>query len=335
MPEWAFPQWTNVMKVFLFALIAASLLRTRKHVDSLVWILVLSVGFYGVKGGLFTLRTGGGEKVMGPPGSSFVSDNNAISVALIMVIPLMYYLSTIVSRRWMKLGMYGAMVLSGLAVLGSQSRGAFLASAAATLFLWLKSEKKIMVGILLALLIPLAIGYMPESWEKRMWSTQTYDEDYSAQGRLNSWAMAINLATDRPLVGGGFEMYTGWVFAKYAPNPTDVHSAHSIYFQMLGEHGYVGLFLFLSLGVVSWWTARRVIKASRNRPDCAWAGVLAKSIQVSLVGYAVGGAFVNISYWDVPYYEMLILMIVYNLVSAVKPKLDQSGIRQKSNLAIT
>ncbi|HKA43516.1 MAG TPA: putative O-glycosylation ligase, exosortase A system-associated [Burkholderiales bacterium] len=318
MPDAAADQWVNVMKVFIFALVAAALLRTRKHIHSLVWVLVGSVGFYGVKGGLFTLTTGGGEKVFGPPGSSFISDNNAIAVALTMVIPLMYYLSTTLPRTWMKLATYGAMGLSGIAVLGSQSRGAFLAIGVTTLFLWLKSDKKILTGLLLVILIPVAIGFMPETWEKRMKTTETYDEDMSAQGRLNSWQAAINIANDRPLVGGGFELYSYKVWAKYAPNPLFLNTAHSIYFQMLGEHGWLGLALFLTLGFMTWVTAGRIVRASRNRPDCAWAVTLAKSIQVSLIGYASGGAFVNISYWDLPYYEVLIVMVAYQLV-APKP----------------
>ena len=59
-------------------------------------------------------------------------------------------------------------------------------------------------------------------------------------GRINSWHMAFNVANDRPLVGGGFELYTPKTFARYAPNPEAIHSAHSVYFQILGEHGYVG-----------------------------------------------------------------------------------------------
>ena len=86
-----------------------------------------------------------------------------------------------------------------------------------------------------------AIMFMPDVWETRMSTIETYEEDGSAMGRINAWTMAYNLANARPIVGGGFEIYTRRMFQQYAPDPEDVHSAHSIYFQMLGEHGYVGL----------------------------------------------------------------------------------------------
>ena len=149
-----------------------------------------------------------------------------------------------------------------------------------------------------------------------MRSMENYEADASAQGRINSWTMAYNLANARPIVGGGFEIYTRRTFQEYAPNPEDVHSAHSIYFQMLGEHGYVGLFLFLTLGLMGWVTARRVIARSRTVPENAWAGQLARSIQVSLIGFGVGCAFVNISYWELQYYELVLLVAAYKLVTA-------------------
>lgn len=126
--------------------------------------------------------------------------------------------------------------------------------------------------------------------------------------------MAINVANDRPLVGGGFELYTRRVFAKYAPDPLDVHAAHSIYFQILGEHGYVGLVFFIAIGFVGWLNASRIIRLSGSNAEHAWAGELARMIQVSLIGFAIGGLFVNIAYWENLYYEILAIMVVHNLM---------------------
>ena len=133
-------------------------------------------------------------------------------------------------------------------------------------------------------------------------------------GRINAWRMAMNLANDRPLVGGGFEIYTPSVFARYAPNPDDLHAAHSIYFQMLGEHGYVGLMLFLLLWYLVWRDAGWIIKHSKDRSELQWALDLARMIQVSLVGYAVGGAFLSLAYYDVPCNLLVALVLTRRLV---------------------
>jgi probable O-glycosylation ligase (exosortase A-associated) len=230
--------------------------------------------------------------------------------------------------------MYGAMMLSGMAILGSQSRGAFLGVVVMVAFLWFKGKQKILSAIVLLPVAVLAIGFMPPQWMARMDSIGNYEEDSSAQGRLNAWKMAFNLANDRPLVGGGFELYTPSTFARYAPNPDDLHAAHSVYFQMLGEHGYVGLILFLSLGIACWMKARWIIRLSRDSPGYAREADLARAIQVSLVGFSVAGAFVNIGYWDFLYYEIVILMGTYQHVAeSVARKQSEDTFESKPGVA--
>lgn len=328
--ELATPRLIEVLKVFLFVHVAAMVLHTRKHLEWMLWVIVISVGFFGVKGGIFTILSGGGGRVYGPPGDSFLSDNNAISVALIMVIPLMYYLRTTVSSAWIRHALLGSMVLSGMAILGTYSRGGFLAAAAMLMFLWLKSRKKILFALMVIPLVPVGVTLMPERWFDRMNTISTYQEDTSALGRINAWKTAMNIAADRPLVGGGFELYTEATFARYAPVPEDVHAAHSVYFQMLGEHGYVGLALFLGLGLAAWLTARRTIALGKSRPDLEWAAQLARAFQVSVVGYAVGGTFVNICYWDLMYYEIVIVMVAHRLVCAAAASTEASTPRRPS-----
>lgn len=315
-PAAATDRLSEVLKVFLMVLVSAMVLRTRKQLDWMIWVIVISVGFFGAKGGAFTLLTGGGSRVYGPPGDSFLTDNNAIAVALIMVVPLMYYLRGESKSMWIRHGLLAAMLLSGIAVLGTYSRGGLVAACAMLMFLWFKSGRRVWFAVLLIPLVPLAITAMPDQWFDRMNTISTYEQDASAMGRINAWKTAINIANDRPLVGGGFELYSDTTFAKYAPDPDDLHSAHSVYFQMLGEHGYVGLLIFLSLGLAAWSTARRTIAIARTKPGYAWAGNLARAFQVSLVGYAIGGTFVNIGYWNLIYYEIVIVVVAWRLASA-------------------
>lgn len=326
---WGLYRWQEVMKIFFVLLISAAVIKTRQHVVWMIWVIAISIGFFGVKGGIFTILGGGSSRVYGPPGGTFISDNNSIAVAIVMVIPLMYFLRTLVTSKWQKLAILGAMGLNFMAILGTQSRGALFAVSAMVAFLWLKSRNKFVLGILMVALIPVAIGFMPSNWTDRMKTIETYQQDSSAMGRINAWRMAINVANDRPLIGGGFELYTRRVFAKYAPDPLDVHAAHSIYFQILGEHGYVGLVLFFAIGFVGWRNASRVIKLSGTNTEHAWAGELARMIQVSLIGFAAGGLFVNIAYWENLYYEILAIMVVHSLLvsseaqSAVSRKREQ------------
>jgi len=312
-PDDPMPALNKVLKIMVMTLVVSMLVKTRKDIEMLVWAIVISLGFYGVKGGLFTIRSGGAYRVWGPMGT-FIEGNNEIALALIMVVPLMMYLVPLISNRWGKRAMWLAAGLCALASLGSYSRGAAVALAAMLGFLWLKSNDKLKLGALLLVLAPLALVFMPEQWHARIDTINTYEQDSSAMGRINAWRMAINLAGDHPLFGGGFTIYNKFIFQLYAPVPDDIHAAHSIYFQVLGEHGYVGLALFLLMYLVVWRNGRWVARHADKIPELEWATRLVRMLQVSLVGFMVGGAFLSLAYFDVPYYIMVIMVATRLLV---------------------
>ena len=175
------------------------------------------------------------------------------------------------------------------------------------LFLWLKSTSKLKTGLAIALLAPVILLSMPEEWTGRMHSINNYEEDESAQGRLNAWEFAVNVANQFPL-GGGPGIFSPDSFLKYAPNPETFHVAHSIYFQMLGEHGWLGLALFLALHFYTWRTGTRVIRHCKDKPDLDWAVKLARMCQVSQIGYLTAGAFLTLAYYDLAYYIIAIVV---------------------------
>jgi probable O-glycosylation ligase (exosortase A-associated) len=326
-PDDVYEQWNKVMKIMLMTFVTLILIRTREHVQLLIWVIVFSLGYYGVKGGIFTIKSGGGDMVWGPT-ATFISGNNEIALALIMTIPLMHYLQTIAKDARVRHGLTIAMVLCALAALGSYSRGALLAIAAMGCFLWLKSRHRLRIGLLLLIAIPPAIAFMPEKWTQRMDTINTYEEDESVQGRFNAWWMAYNLAKDRPILGGGFEVITPELFQLYAPDPEDLHAAHSIYFQALGEHGFVGLGLYLLLGLATWRTGSWIVRNTVKRPEYRWAADLATMVQVSLIGFAVGGAFLSLLYFDLPYYLMVAMVVTRVLVEKELKEKTSSTVKE-------
>ena len=128
-------------------------------------------------------------------------------------------------------------------------------------------------------------------------------------GRINAWEFAFNVAKDRPLVGAGNRAFLPDLFARYAPDPDNVHDAHSIYFEILAEHGFVGFGLFMLLGWFAWRSCSLVSKEGRAKPEGQWIADLAGMLQVSLVGYAVSGAFLGLAYFDL-YYHLIALVVL-------------------------
>lgn len=311
-PDLAWPKWEQTMKILLFALVTMVLMRDKERLNYLVWMIVLCIGFYGVKGGIFSTLTGGEYRIWGPE-KSFIMDNNAIGLAMVMTLPLIWYLYLNTVDKRLRIGLLAAGALTALAILTTHSRGAFLSIAAMFGFMWLKSRNKAWLTIVLILGLPILYMFMPESWHERMATISNYQEDGSAMGRINAWWFSWNLALDKPLVGGGFHVYSQELFYAYAPDPEDFHDSHSIYFAMMAEHGFVGLAIFLIVGVLSLRMAGRVARTARQLPDMQWAADLALMLQVCLVGYAVGGAFLGFAYFDL-YYHYIAIIVLLNAI---------------------
>ena len=123
--------------------------------------------------------------------------------------------------------------------------------------------------------------------------------------------MAWELAKDRFPFGGGFMVWTRDLFAIYAPYAQQNRAAHSIYFQVLGEQGWAGLIFFLGIGLAAWLQAGSLIRQLKNKPEMAWAAELARMCQVSLIGFAAGGAFLSLAYFDLPYNVVAIIALTY------------------------
>jgi probable O-glycosylation ligase (exosortase A-associated) len=314
-PSLAWPQLEKVLKIQLMVFVTLLLMQSRERINLLVWVMALSLAYYGVKGGIFTIIHGGVFHVRGPPGS-FIEGDNEMGLALVMTVPLLRYLAMSATRLWLRHAMTAAMVLTAIAAIGSLSRGALIGMVAMGTFLWLKSRNKIFMALVGAVAVFSIVSIMPQQWSERMASIKNYEQDQSALGRINAWHMAFNLAQDRVL-GAGFEAFRPGMFAAYAPEPTRVHDAHSIYFEVLGEHGFVGLALFLALGLTTWLTASRVIRIGKKDPEKRWAADLAAMVQVSLVGYASAGAFLGLGYFDM-YYTLIAVVVLCKLVVSGK-----------------
>jgi probable O-glycosylation ligase (exosortase A-associated) len=307
-PAGDYPQWNKVMKVYLMTFVALALLHSKVHILAFVWVTAGSLALLGAKGGLFTVLTGGNYRVWGPPGT-FIADNNEFALALVVTIPLLRFLQLQLRKGWQRYAMAAAMLLCAAAAVGSHSRGALLAISVMAVVLWWRGRSRLIGGIVIVSAAVLLLNFMPEQWHERMSSIDNFQEDRSALGRISAWWNAWGIAKDY-FFGVGFNAARPELFAQYSPYPTYVHAAHSIYFQVLGNHGFVGLFIYLAIFVSAYWLAGRVRAETEGIPEAEWCSALAAMCQVSLIGFAVGGAGLSLSYFDLPYNIVVVIVLV-------------------------
>lgn len=306
-PAGDYERWKRVMKIDGMLLVTLALLHTKQHIFALVWVGMGSLALLGLKGGIFTILTGGGGRVWGPPGS-FIADNNEFALALIMVVPMMRFLQLQIQHRTGRMAVAATMVLCAVSALGSQSRGALLAISAMAIMMWWRGKGKFGMAIALVLAAVPLIAFMPDEWSTRMSTINTYDQDASAMGRIGAWWNSWNLAFHYPF-GVGFNAARPELFAQYAPAGSEILVAHSIYFQILGHHGFIGLAIFLGMWMSTWASASWLRKQRNVPPEAKWTVDLGAMVQVSLVGYATGGAFLSLAYMDLPYVLMVLVVL--------------------------
>jgi probable O-glycosylation ligase (exosortase A-associated) len=309
-PDHAQWKWDRTIKILLFnGFVTLGLITTRQRLDALIWVIVLSLGFFALKGALFTVLTGGVYRLQGPAGS-FIADNNQFGMALLMAMPLVRYLQLTAQSRWMRLGLLVLLVCFLVAVLGTYSRGAMIGLAVTAIALLVKSRHRMRLALVAGLALAAAVEFMPEHWHDRVASIFAYEEDASAQARFDSWRYALEVAREHPVVGGGFEIFRG----NKALTDAGYRSAHSIYFEVLGEHGWVGAALFLALGLGAYLSARSVIRRASEDQELSWAADLAAMVQVSIAAYAIAGLFLNLATFDLYYHLIAIIVIASALV---------------------
>lgn len=311
----AWRQWEHFYKIIFFAVIAGALFNTRLRIQALIYAIFLSVGFHGVIEGLKFVLSGGGHHIFGPE-VSILSDNNHFALAILCTLPMVFFLYRQAKQPVLRLILLGSAGILFFTVVGTFSRGGLLGLLAIAIWAFIHSPRK---GRYLAFAIPVAvvlIAFAPERWTNRMDTISTANQDDSFMGRVIAWKQSTLIALDNPILGGGFHAvqdFTIWTQYRLTrfheldfiptdtPDPLAPHAAHSIYFQVLGDMGFIGLALFGMLGLTAWRNTVIVVKKAKGRADLEWAGQLAQYAQYSLIAYFSTGAALSMAYFEFIY----------------------------------
>lgn len=227
----------------------------------------------------------------------FLGDGNDFAWGLNFVLPLSLYLF-LTTKNVFRYAYLGATVLLGFGIIGTQSRGASLALAAACGFLWLMvSKKKVRGLVVISVATILVLSIAPNSYFERMGSIANYQEDSSAEGRLHAWNKAFLMALDHPILGVGAGSFNSAYGREYRGEDDPVRwiSTHSIYFKVLAENGFTGLFALLLLLWTNYKTNRdlkRFLKA-HGHDSSLFPKQLPDMLSASLVAFSVAGTFLT------------------------------------------
>jgi len=309
--------YEKLLKEIVLVFVIAVVMTTRAHIDRLVLVVVLSIGFLAVKEGTIYLLTAGGHHITG---TFALGDNNGLAMALLMIIPLISYLARHSVVPIVKIGMWSVLGLSLVTVIATFSRGGLIGMVVLTTFA-IKNSRRRFRTLLLVVIAGVSLYVLaPNTWFSRMDTIQSANTDDSFMGRVIAWKVSFLIAMDNPLFGGGMhavqnqlvwdmykkDLYLVDVFDTPPPGESPL-AAHSIYFEVLGDLGFVGLTLFLAILGVALWNCRQLYRVARDHPSVAWAGQLASMLQISLVVYLTTGAALSVAYLELIYILVALL----------------------------
>ena len=290
---------TDFAKVILMCLVTASIINTRLRIHLLLWIVVIAIGSVSLRTGAFIMLGAGGNAVIGP---AFLGQTNEYARVVLFTWPLMLFLARHSAHKYVRIGFAALATISVFALIGTNSRGAFVAFAAICGVFWLYSSRKAVSVVIVGVIISGAYLIVPQarqdSFLNRASTIDNAETDDSFVERTVAWEIGWNYTLRNPVFGGGPGVY----------ERIHTHASHNSYFEVLGETGFPGLAIYGTIAALAFLTIYRLRRLTRGIPELAWAHDLAFFIMISFVGYFAGGITKNHGFYE--YYYMLLGLLM-------------------------
>ena len=306
-PDFAWVKWNWAFKTVIFSVCMPYFFRSRVQIEAMLLVFIFSALTHMLPVGVKSLISGGHYGMdLGILGNNLgLSESSGLATVSIMFIPIHLYMmrhSLIVPpSRWRRPLFVGLIGLGIATAIGTVARTAVIGFGVVSVSLWIRARRKLAFGLVIALVALVGAYTTSRAWNDRISTIETYSQENSAFVRILVWRWTLGFVQEHPF-GGGFEAYrVDRVEIPPGPEggPPIVETSrafHSSYFELLGEHGWVGILLFLTLALRCLWVFQGVIRRCRGIADLAWCRDLAIALQCCLLTLLACGAFIGIAF---------------------------------------
>ena len=311
-PGAAWDKWDWAFKTIVFATFVPFAIRSRVHIEAFAQTYVFSLAANFVPYGLKVLISGGGygQDLGLEGGNSGLGEGGLLSTSCLMAVPLAIFLAShsqlIPKFKLVPLGYWGIAGLAIATAIGTYERSALVGLVVLGVYMWVRTKRKFSFGIILGIVACVIIYSTSGAWNARVSTIGNFEQENSAYGRVLVWRWTLGFVANHPL-GGGFATYLidhiELPSQGSDPGHTEFGRAfHSSYFEMLGEHGYPGLIIFLLLAGSTLLMLRRLGKKARPYPELQWVVGLSDALQSGLAVFLSCGAFVGLGFQPMFWY---------------------------------
>lgn len=327
-PESGWTKWDWAFKTLAFSAFLPLVIRSRVQIEAMAQVYLFSLAGNIIPFGVKTMISGGGYGMnLGlASGNSGLAEGGLLSTFCLMAVPIAHYLSKhaqlIPMNIATKAAYLGIIVLAIVTALGTFERSALLGVGVLGIYMFMRSRRKLIFGMVLAVGATVLLYTSSGLFMKRMETIGSYHADNSALTRLAVWRWTLNFSFTHPL-GGGFNSYVINVIETPgdAANPESLiqngRAFHSSYFEFLGEQGWPGLAMFLTAAFSTIMSLQRLAKRTRNIPHLAWCADMSDALQSGIMVFMTSGAFVGLAFQPIFWYFVVLSVSLREYVRRV------------------
>lgn len=304
--------YTELAKTVVLFLLVAGCVRSFRDVERLAQVYLFAAVIYGA-----VVYARGSRLSSGRLNDLYTYDSNDFALFMVVALPLAFYHGSHARGKLRVLVASFAILVLGVGVVASGSRGGFLAGAGLLLFYVFASrttrlaKRLAVVGVVVVVTLLAAQGWY---W-LRMKTLFSVESDYNVTteyGRVAIWKRGIGYMVSRPFTGVGaanFGKAEGTISEvarqrAAAGKGTPWKAPHNSFVQMGAELGVPGLGLLLALLGFMFAALRRAGAfghPGRDPPQAARGRALAFALAGSLVGWTIGAFFLSQAYASMLY----------------------------------
>ncbi|MBO1076978.1 putative O-glycosylation ligase, exosortase A system-associated [Roseomonas marmotae] len=320
-PASAVVKWDWAFKTILISAFIPLVIRSYVQIEAFLQVYIFSLAIHIMPYGIKSLISGGGygQQLGVVSGNSGFAEGSTLAAVSLYSIPGLFYLSKhaiLLPKKYIKYLYFFMIAVFIACAIGTYARTALIGLIVLGVALWLRSDKKILGAILGAMVAGSIVFFTSNAWEERISTIGEYKNEDSALGRILVWQWTLGFVATHP-AGGGFNAYEINEVHYPGEDGGEAHvvrgkAFHSIYFEVLGEHGWPGAILYAGLVLTTFLSLHRSGRRAKMMPALARCRDLAIAMQVSLLTLLVCGAFIGIAFQPMLFYSFALAACMAN-----------------------